>query len=279
MNPPERLERLLDSPVIDVQQPTGGHTRSWRGMVTTEAGTRVFVKAAADERTARSLRTEHSLYAALEADWLPVVWAWEDGPEPILILEDLSKAQWPPPWPAESSILFPTLTRIADTRVPFDLEAMPPLEVSPWSEITADPAKITGLGIVDLEWIARHGTRLIELSSKIDLSGDDLIHADLGAGNLCFTKRGPVIVDWEYVSRGNRYLDVATALLDMRACHAPTPHVLPQPAAWASVLAGLMGIHASRPPPDWAADGTELRRLQRQLAKVAVEWVAELEGW
>ncbi len=279
MNPPERLERLLASPVIDVQQPGGGYTRSWRGLVTTEAGTRVFVKAAADERTAQSLRTEHGLYAALEVDWLPIVLAWEDGPEPILILEDLSRAQWPPPWPAESSSLFPTLARIAGTRVPFDLEEMPPLEVSPWSDIMADPSEITGLRIVDLEWIAQHGTRLIDLSSRIDLSGNDLIHADLGAGNLCFSKRGPVIVDWEYVSHGNRYLDVATALLDMRACRAPTPDVLPQPAAWASLLAGLMGIHASRPPPVWTADGTGLRRRQRELAIVAVEWVAELEGW
>ena len=100
-----------------------------------------------------------------------------------------------------------------------------------------------------------------------------MIHADLGAENLCFTDRGPVIVDWEFVTRGNRYLDVATIMLDYRLSGGRPPDgALPDAGAWAALLAGFMGVQAARPPPAWAEDGPRLRDLQCRAFAGAIEW-------
>src|SRR5215475_858524 len=76
----------------------GGYTLMEHWLVELD-GERVFAKVAVDEPTAGFLRDEHRVYSAIEAQFLPRFVHWDDdGERPILVLEDLTGAHWPPPW-------------------------------------------------------------------------------------------------------------------------------------------------------------------------------------
>ncbi len=78
---------------------TGGYTGAGRWVVRNSDGSSCFVKAATDENTAEWLRAEMAIYGGLSAEWLPEVLGWDDdGERPLLLLEDLSGALWPPLW-------------------------------------------------------------------------------------------------------------------------------------------------------------------------------------
>lgn len=61
-----------------------------------------FVKIGATETTADWTRTEYRNYRSLRGRFLPEVLGFDDdGDRPALALEDLSRADWPPPWTDE----------------------------------------------------------------------------------------------------------------------------------------------------------------------------------
>src|SRR3989442_6845169 len=77
----------------------GSHTPAHRWVVTLPDGTTAFVKAAVDDLTTEWLRAEHHVYAAVSAPFLPRLLGWRDARDrPVLAIEDLSGAYWPPPW-------------------------------------------------------------------------------------------------------------------------------------------------------------------------------------
>ena len=78
------------------------------------------MKRAVDQETADWLRMEWSVYQALAgAPFLAAVVAWEDGPLPTLVLEDLSAATWPPPWSVRQiDALLATLASVHQSRGP-----------------------------------------------------------------------------------------------------------------------------------------------------------------
>src|SRR5215210_7499740 len=78
----------------------GGQTAAARWIVTLADGTGAFVKIGATLETAAWVRDEHLVYAQLRgASFLPRTIGWhDDGERPVLAIEDLSNASWPPPW-------------------------------------------------------------------------------------------------------------------------------------------------------------------------------------
>src|SRR5438046_2756232 len=78
-----------------------GYSGARRLLVSLSDGSRAFVKTAVDDRTTRKLRAELVTYSQLRAPFLPQVLGWREADFPILILEDLTDAAWPPPWSAE----------------------------------------------------------------------------------------------------------------------------------------------------------------------------------
>lgn len=92
-----------------------------------ENGGSAFVKAGLDEISARNLRAEAVVFEAVSGRFLPQLLAWEDGNVPLLILEDLSAALWPPPFPADTQPLFDALDEIATVDPP---PALPSLKDS-----------------------------------------------------------------------------------------------------------------------------------------------------
>ena len=86
-----------------------GFTAAERWVVRLSDGSSRFVKIAAGNRTAAWLRAEYRVYSQLDAAFLPQLLGWsDDARSPVLVLEDLSDAQWPPPWEPELSFDFPS---------------------------------------------------------------------------------------------------------------------------------------------------------------------------
>jgi hypothetical protein len=172
----------------------GGYTPAQRWIVSFEDGTSCFVKSAAalpGSPMDEWLRTEHTVYTQLKASFLPRLLAWEDdGAQPILILEDLSHAHWPPPWTyGQVESILDTLTTVRASRV----AGIPPAPIrdpdltSHWSEVQDDPEPLLSLGLCSRNWLDASLLTLIEAALRADLSGDDLVHFDVRSDNAAST--------------------------------------------------------------------------------------------
>ena len=102
MNEHQRSERLAN---LIGRQPASwssvgrGYTPAERWVVAFDDGSTAFVKIGVTPDTSEWLRVEHRMYSRTEASWLPEFVGWDDdGDAPILVLENLSGARWPPPW-------------------------------------------------------------------------------------------------------------------------------------------------------------------------------------
>jgi len=109
---------------------TGGYTGAGRWVVRNSDGSSCFVKAATDENTAEWLRAEMAIYGGLSAEWLPEVLGWDDdGERPLLLLEDLSGALWPPLWSEDLVERVPRLLELVHATSPPN--EVPPLGSAP----------------------------------------------------------------------------------------------------------------------------------------------------
>lgn len=242
----------------------GGYTRARKWRVTLEDGIRLFAKEAP--------ASEIAVYEALDADFLPRVHDVRDG---ILLLEDLSEAHWPPPYPDDTSALFGALEAVAATPPPPQL---PRLTVgSRWEAIAQEPRPLLALGLVPADWLDRALPALIEAEARVPMSGRGLVHYDVWARNLCFAERGVVLVDWAMAHIGNPRIDLAFALLSLRVERARTPAVDDEPAL-AAYVTGVVATESSKPPPPWAAEGTNIREDQKSDLAIALPWVAQQIG-
>src|ERR1700735_2115414 len=94
----ERVTHLLGWAPKGWRAVAGGYTPAAR-YVASSGHDSVFVKVATTPLTARMLRQESLAYQRLHGAFIPRLVAWGDHDlEPILIIEDLSHARWPPPW-------------------------------------------------------------------------------------------------------------------------------------------------------------------------------------
>src|SRR5688500_13026510 len=94
------VTRLAGAAAVRGEAVAGGYTWAGRCRVGLADGGSVFVKACVDEPTAGWLRDEYRVYAAVTGRFMPEVRGWEDdGERPVLLLEDLGGAHWPP-WKA-----------------------------------------------------------------------------------------------------------------------------------------------------------------------------------
>jgi hypothetical protein len=257
----------------------GGYTLSLKWRARLPDGTRVFVKAAAeDELTLRPLEREIVVYESVQRDFLPAVRDihLEDG-RALLVLEDLSQAHWPPPYPADVAPIFTAPDEVAATPAPPRLRRLPEGNDSRWARFTEEPSPLLALGLFGAEWLGAALPVLIQAESRVPLVGNGLVHFDVWADNMCFTARGAVLVDWAEARIGNPRIDVAFALLSLRVEGASTPPVADEPAL-AAFVTGVIAAEASSPSPAWAAPGSTLREDQRRDLQVALPWAADQLG-
>jgi hypothetical protein len=177
----------------------------------------VFVKQASGEAGALSmLRREALVYSRVSGSFLPACVGFADrGDCALLALEYLSDAWWPPPYPDDATPLFATLGLVASTKPPEDLPAEG-RRWSRWQRIAEDPEPLLGLRLCSRNWLEHSLEALIAAEARARFRRGRARPQRRYAGNVCFTSRGAVLVDWGAGARGSRWVDVAFAILSVR---------------------------------------------------------------
>ena len=257
-----------------------GYTHNERWIVRLADGRTAFVKAAVDDLTAGWLRAEYLVYAAVQEDFLPALLGWhDDGARPVLVLEDLSAAHWPPPWsPREVARLRAALERIAATPPPDGLESLEDrrADLAGWELVAEDAEPFLSVGLCSRAWLEEALPTLLAASQACVLAGDSFLHFDVRSDNACFLGDRAVLVDWNWAAVGNPVLDVAAWLPSLEAEGGPAPEeILPDAAEAASLIAGFFAARAGLRPPPTAPRLGEVRLAQ---LRTALPWAARVLG-
>ncbi len=232
------------------------------------------MKAGTEEVTSAFLREEIRFYQAFQAPFMPDFHGADDGDPPMLVIEDLRNGRWPPPWDDDAvGAVRQTLEAVAASEPPEWLE---PVDrewlIGGWAEIERDPEPFLSTDMCSREWLAAALPLLREAAETAPIDGDALLHLDVRSDNLCLTKRGAVLVDWNQACVGNPELDIAAWLPSLRLEGGPEPEeILTGGGGFAAALAGLWGSRVGLPPPPTAP---QVREAQRAQLEVALAWAS-----
>lgn len=244
-----------------------------RWVVTLASGRTAFVKAAVDEPTADWLRREHRVYEAIRAPFLPRLIAFHDvDGRPLLVLEDLSAARWPPPWSAgDVDAVRMALDEIHATSPPRGLPRLEEvLETGGWAVVAAAPAAFLSLGLVSAGWLDRALPLLVAAEAAAQLDGAALLHLDIRSDNLCLRDGRTILVDWNHACLGNPVIDVAFWLPSLQNEGGPPPEtLLPDAPGASAVVSGFFAARAGLPPIPTAPG---VRRVQLAQLRAALPW-------
>jgi hypothetical protein len=258
----------------------GGYTPAQRWVVTFADGSSCFVKAGTNAWTSDALRAEYErVYSRLEAPFLARLLAWDDDEDaPILILEDLSAAHWPPPWgPGEIDAVLDMLRAVGKLKI----RNLPDVRLHPacqniWPRIEAEPEDLLSVGLVSRSWLEDCLPRLKTASDQVPFAGEDVVHFDVRSDNLCFQEERCLLVDWNNASLGNGDLDLVTWLPSLEAEGGPPPETLfPDGGRFAAWMSGYWAWAVGKPPPP---GGPRLREIQLSQLRSALPWAVRALG-
>ncbi len=263
---------MLGADIVGSPEVVGrGYTPATRLLATLSTGRRVFIKAATNDYTAESLRAEQRIYDRLRAPFLAEHLAFQDGARPVMVLEDLSGAHWPPAWrPGDVAAVRRTLRDVAAARLP-DLPAVAREEFcSGWRQVAADPQPFLALNLVSARWLADSLPRLIAATDAVDLSGDDLLHSDLRSDNLCIRDGAVTLVDWNFACIGNTDFDLAFWAPSLAAEGGGMPEeLLPSAPLLAAMVSGFFAARAGLPV---IPSAPRVRHIQQVQLSQALPW-------
>jgi hypothetical protein len=255
----------------------GGYTLMEHWLVELD-GARAFAKVAVDEPTAGFLRDENRVYAAVEAPFLPRLLRWDDdGDRPVLVLEDLTAAHWPPPWRSgDIELVREALEELHALSPPSGLARLVPGDLHTWREVERNPEPFLGLGLCSAQWLEQALPQLIAATERCDIGGDAFVHLDVRSDNICIADGQAKLVDWNWASVGNPLVDVAFWLPSLFIEGGPQPsEVLPDAGDVTAVVSGFFAPIAGLPPP---AGAPTVRPLQLAQLKVALPWAVDVLG-
>jgi aminoglycoside phosphotransferase (APT) family kinase protein len=254
---------------------SGYGTNSAHWLVELADGRRAFVKVALDDTAAEWLRSEHLVYAAVEAPFIPELVGWHDGEQTLLAIADLSDAHWPPPWtPEQIDAVCAALDELHATPPPPEL---PPIAdgrewLNGWELVAVDVEPLLSTGLCSRRWLEQALPALLETGRTCALEGDAFLHLDVRSDNLCLRDGRAVFVDWNLAHVGNPLLDIVAWLPSLRLEAGPEPgELVPDSEGLAALLAGFFAARAGLPAPSTAP---RVREFQRRQAEVALPWAA-----
>lgn len=269
----ERLEALLGHRPTAFHTVEGGYTPAQRWCVDFTDRGRVFAKIGTTDQSSSALRKEYAAYSNFEGKFMPELRAFDDHPDsPILLIEDLRDAQWPPPW---------TDSRVADVLSTLnDVHSLgPPIEPfssvhsrikNGWREVEANPDAFDHLALVSREWRQKAISSLVEAADRVNTDAPTLIHFDVRSDNLCIADRGAVLIDWNVACLGNPDLDTGFWLPSLHSEGGPPPESIladsPEIAAWVS---GFFAARAGLPIIPYAP---RVRTVQLSQLRMALPW-------
>lgn len=271
----ERVAHAVGKPVLSLRRvQTRGYALAFHAIAEFDDGSTAFVKAGAEEITSGFLRDELRFYESVEGSFMPRLLGHDAGDPPLLVLEDLSDGRWPPPWNAAAvESVRESLAALWATPPP---EWVPPITdererlFGGWAEIERDSEPFLSLGLCSSEWLDRALPVLRTAAETAPIGGDTLLHLDVRSDNICLTNRGAVLVDWNWVHRGNPDLDLAAWASSLHMEGGPAPErLLPGGGRLGAALAGFFGSRAGLPPPPTAP---KVREVQRAQLEVALAW-------
>lgn len=216
----------------------------------------------------------------IQADFVPTLLAWDDGAGtyPVLMVEDLSGAHWPPPWTTKQvELLLHTLTRVAQTPPP---PGLPLLEeqrgcFTRWAQVAQNPSALLQRGVCAPSWLDAALPELLAAEARASLSGEHLIHGDVRSDNLCFVGNTVVLVDWSNAQRGTAQWDVAYLLATLHLEGGPAPYeVMPGGGELVALHSDDMALRVSQPQhfPAWLVE------KHQHLLRIQLSWLAQALG-
>jgi len=237
-----------------------------------------FVKIGATELTADWTRKEYRNYRSLRGWFLPEVLGFDDdGDRPVLALEDLSAADWPPPWTDERvAAVLDALAAIRATPPPDHLVRHKGNGGADWQVVAADPAPFHALGLCSPAWLDAALPALIAAAASAPLAGEALVHLDIRSDNLCVRDGRAIVIDWNHAVLANPDLDMAFWLPSLHAEGGPPPEaILPEAPGLAAWVAGFFCAGAGNAP---IVEAPHVRPLQLKQARTALPWAARALG-
>ena len=262
------------------QHVVAGHTHAEKWLLGLQDGRKAFVKAGTETSARAQIEREARILESVAAAYMPRLYgaATVEGWS-VLVLEDLSHALWPPPYPDRGAALLETVTEVAATPAPPGLHRRP--EGRPfgtyWQRIAAEPEPVLAHGLFSAAWLENAQPVLDAAESRAQLAGDDFLHDDVWAANVCYTERGALLLDWASATIGDRRLDLAYALLSIRSSGTrPPPVDFPDEPAYVALLAGANAYQAAQPVDDSIQHASTLREGWLYDLEFALEWVCEL---
>lgn len=268
-----RIETITGKAVVDFRAVQGGYTPAKRLVVTLSDGSTLFAKIAVNELTAGWLRQEKFVYDSLAAPFMPQFQGWDDdGEQPMLLLEDLSHAFWPPPWDdGRIDQVVDALACVARCRVP-DLPRLVNYRglTDGWQRVASDPAPFLSLGLASEAWLNQALATLLDINYGSYLDGAELVHLDIRSDNLCFDGDRAVIIDWNWACFGNARFDIGGWLPSLETEGGPPPEqLLPDAGEIAAIISGYHAANAGLPA---VPDAPRLRLAQLTQLKSALPW-------
>ncbi|MBX2798529.1 MAG: methyltransferase domain-containing protein [Myxococcales bacterium] len=276
----DRVREVLGHEVAQAEAVQGGYTPAQRWRVTLAEGGRAFVKVGTTPYTAQALRAEIAAYERLAPgpQVAPGLLGHADHPtRPLLVLEDLSDARWPPPW-QEGDLDRVRATVAAVEALP--VSSWPPLDLAPlassWRRIEADPGPFLSTRMCSEAWLQAALPVLRAAEARADTAPQVVLHFDLRSDNLCVRGPAALLVDWNHAGLGPAGLDLAFMALSLRLEGGPLPDVFAPDVgdhvAWVAghfaAAAGLPGI----------PDAPRVRRFQSRQLRIALPWAARVLG-
>jgi hypothetical protein len=249
-----------------------GYTPTKRFVVKGQAGS-AFVKIGVTPLTARLLNHEIAVYRSMSGPFMPRLIGWRhDEIHPILIVEDLSSANWPPPWTDEAVGLVIEQIRTLH-RTPSDLERRTLLyggREAGWPTVAANPEPFLSLGMASAGWLETALPVLIEAERKCELEGDATVHFDLRSDNICIQDGVVKIVDWAEAGVSNAAVDLGFFLPSLAYEGGPVPEmIMPNSPEIAALISGYFAARAGLPN---IPDAPFVRRVQREQLTTALPW-------
>jgi hypothetical protein len=245
----------------------GGYSMNEHWTAVFADGTNAFLKTGRIDPSPQWLRDEHAVLQQVSGPHMPRLLAFEDGEAPLLALEDLMPARWPPPWrDGDVELVREALAEVAalHAAVPRLVE----IAATGWRTVEADPQPFLTTGLRDAVWLERMLPALIEAAEAAPLDGTSLLHCDVRSDNLCLKDGRAVLVDWNHARLGDARFDVAFWLPSLALERGPSPRQFGVDE-YAAVVAGFFASHAGLPKP---AGAPTVRAFQRAQAEVALEW-------
>ncbi|HVP75542.1 MAG TPA: hypothetical protein VMS63_05925 [Gaiellaceae bacterium] len=269
------------TPVAWEAVPTRGYARSsahWRA--TFADGQSAFVKHALTPDAVSWLQTERSIYEAIRQPFMPkFLGAFDEGDVTLVVLEDLTDAEWPPPWSRRGiDAVLASLDALRRTTPPQGLGRLEAMraEIVGWPDIAADSGPLLATGLCTRSWLEGALPALLQASSDAPLDGTELLHLDVRSDNLCLRDGQALFFDWNIACVGNGDFDIAFWLPSLALEGGPSPwDVLPDAGLLAAAVAGFFAVRAGLPPPVTAST---VREFQRAQAEIALTWTAQELG-